>query len=303
MLTHSAPNRRIGRNGCQNRIPKKRDMNMGHSFKAGRIAAGLFLVSTASVAHAADTLYPSSVAPIALKTNSYSQNFDTLASSGTSSVLPTGWQAFEGGTNGNNAYAANNGSSNAGTIYSYGLTGNSDRALGSLASGTLAPIYYGALFTNAIGSAITGLNFGYTGEQWRAADGNDSLTFQYSFNATSVISGSWTTITSLTFLTPNSGAGVALNGNLAANQQALSGSLSGLSIADGSTFGIRWFDQNSLGSDDGLAVDNFTMSALNNPVGAVPEPSIWAMMIGGFGIIGSSLRRRRRQSAETFVTA
>lgn len=31
----------------------------------------------------------------------------------------------------------------------------------------------------------------------------------------------------------------------------------------------------------------------NPPVGPVPEPSTWAMMIVGFGVIGASLRRRR----------
>ncbi len=35
--------------------------------------------------------------------------------------------------------------------------------------------------------------------------------------------------------------------------------------------------------------------------GAVPEPATWAMMIGGFGMIGASLRNRRRKSAVSFA--
>ena len=31
--------------------------------------------------------------------------------------------------------------------------------------------------------------------------------------------------------------------------------------------------------------------------GAVPEPGTWALMIGGFGLAGASLRRRRERSA------
>jgi hypothetical protein len=27
--------------------------------------------------------------------------------------------------------------------------------------------------------------------------------------------------------------------------------------------------------------------------GAVPEPASWAMMIGGFGMVGAAMRRRR----------
>jgi hypothetical protein len=31
--------------------------------------------------------------------------------------------------------------------------------------------------------------------------------------------------------------------------------------------------------------------------GAVPEPGVWALMIAGFGMVGASLRRRRRRAA------
>jgi len=36
-------------------------------------------------------------------------------------------------------------------------------------------------------------------------------------------------------------------------------------------------------------------------IGAVPEPAAWAMMIGGFGLVGGTLRRRRAQ-VRTSVT-
>jgi hypothetical protein len=36
--------------------------------------------------------------------------------------------------------------------------------------------------------------------------------------------------------------------------------------------------------------------SLGNPdVGAVPEPSTWAMMLLGFGFVGGAMRSRRRQ--------
>ena len=40
-----------------------------------------------------------------------------------------------------------------------------------------------------------------------------------------------------------------------------------------------------------LQLDNINVTAIG---AAVPEPATWAMMIGGFGVIGASLRRRRR---------
>ena len=43
--------------------------------------------------------------------------------------------------------------------------------------------------------------------------------------------------------------------------------------------------------NDRFGVDNVTVSA---PVGAVPEPGTWAMMLFGFGGIGVAMRRRRK---------
>jgi hypothetical protein len=37
-------------------------------------------------------------------------------------------------------------------------------------------------------------------------------------------------------------------------------------------------------------------SAIGQPVGAVPEPSTWAMMLLGFGAVGMSMRRNRRKA-------
>lgn len=40
----------------------------------------------------------------------------------------------------------------------------------------------------------------------------------------------------------------------------------------------------------GTLYDSYTVQS---PSGAVPEPAAWAMMIGGFGLVGASARRRR----------
>lgn len=47
-------------------------------------------------------------------------------------------------------------------------------------------------------------------------------------------------------------------------------------------------------------VDNIAfMSPVRDckPIGSVPEPSTWAMMIGGLGLVGSSLRRSKKQES------
>src|SRR6187397_2571272 len=105
-------------------------------------------------------------AQVSLTGATYTQNFNTLASTGTSSTLPTGWLLSESGTNANTTYTAGTGSSNTGDTYSFGATSNAERAFGGLQSGSLNPTI-GAAFTNNTGGTITSLAIDYTGEQWR----------------------------------------------------------------------------------------------------------------------------------------
>ncbi|MEO5938938.1 MAG: PEPxxWA-CTERM sorting domain-containing protein, partial [Sphingomonas sp.] len=227
-----------------------------------------------------------------LTTTNYLQDFDTLASSGTGTALPAGFAINETQANADGIYAAGTGSSTAGNTYSFGAAGSTERALGSLASGSLESTY-GVLFTNALASTITAFDIAYIGEQWRLGNStDDGLTFQYSTNATSLTSGTWTTVSALNFAPLfTSGTQGALDGNLAANQRNLGATIGGLSIASGANFGFRWIDVNSGGNDHGLGVDNFSVkSTLAN--GAVPEPATWGMIILGFGALAGVVRRR-----------
>jgi hypothetical protein len=232
-------------------------------------------------------------AQTALTTTNYLQNFDTLASTGTGTTLPAGFAINETQANADGIYAAGTGSSTAGNTYSFGAAGSTERALGSLASGSLESTY-GVLFTNGLGSTITAFDIAYIGEQWRLGNStDDGLTFQYSTNATSLTTGTWTTVSALNFL-PAVIAGTqgALDGNLAGNQRSLSATIGGLSIASGANFGFRWIDVNSGGNDHGLGVDNFSVKSTLAATGAVPEPATWGMIILGFGALAGVVRRR-----------
>ncbi|MBN8814068.1 MAG: PEP-CTERM sorting domain-containing protein [Sphingomonas sp.] len=235
-------------------------------------------------------------AQTALTTTSYIQNFDTLASSGsTGTALPAGWAINETGTNANASYGIGDGSSNSGNTYSFGTTGSTERALGSLGSGSLEATY-GVLFTNQLGSAITAFDIAYIGEQWRLGNStDDGLTFEYSTNATSLTTGTWVRVSALDFLPVlTSGTQGALNGNLTANQRSLAATIGGLSITSGANFGFRWTDLNSGGNDHGLAIDNFSLTSTTGVTGAVPEPATWGMIILGFGAMAGAVRRRGR---------
>jgi hypothetical protein len=196
----------------------------------------------------------------------YTQDFNTLASSGQSDVLPNGWALAEAGSSANNdgRYTAGTGSNNAGDTYSFGSTGSSERAFGSLLSGTLIPTI-GAAFTNDTGHTISSLDLAYAGEQWRLGQvgrGPDRLDFEYNLTATSLttVSG-WVDVNALDFSSPvTTGTVGALDGNAAANRTPVAGTITGLSIAPGQTFWVRWADFNVTGADDGLGVDDFSLT-------------------------------------------
>lgn len=48
----------------------------------------------------------------------------------------------------------------------------------------------------------------------------------------------------------------------------------------------------SFGYGENVGIDNIKWDVRAIGAGAVPEPATWAMMILGFGLVGTSLRRR-----------
>ena len=206
----------------------------------------------------------------------YTQDFNTLANTGsTNNLIINGWYLNETGssTTNNGLYNTGTGSGNAGDTYSFGATASTERAIGGLLSGTLTPTI-GAQFTNNTGSTVTALDISYIGEMWRAGVLNrgaaDRLDFQLSTDATSLDTGTWSDYDSLDFNSPNLLAAIGtLNGNSSENQTPVSFSITGLSIPNGSSFWIRWTDFNISSSDDGLAIDDFSL----RPVGGGGGPS------------------------------
>jgi hypothetical protein len=198
--------------------------------------------------------------------SAYTQNFDTLsnvAGSTTNTLTIPGWFMTEsgGGARDNEQYAVDTGGSTTGDTYSYGAAGSTERALGQLRSGTLIPLF-GACFTNNTGSTVNTLAVAYNGEEWRlgTAGRTDQMNFEYSLNATDLVTGTWTNAAALNFVTPDTVTTGAKNGNAAADRTAISSSITGLSIPNGATFWIRWNDTDATGADDGLAVDDFSLT-------------------------------------------
>jgi len=204
----------------------------------------------------------------------YTQDFDGIAREGTTGdLLPLGWSSAETGTNADALYSIGNGSATAGDTRSYGTTGSGERALGGLASGSLRA-RFGAVFANTSGHTLSSAVIGYTAEWWRSGTANgsasrtDPLTFEYSRDATSLATGTWTHVAALDadnlqmpcHTTTTCGGVGAKNGNDPAFRHALSATVGGLAVPAGGTFWIRWSDIDSAGNDDGLGVDDLSVT-------------------------------------------
>ena len=211
-------------------------------------------------------------------TGSYSQNFNSLSQSGGSnnftnnSTIPSWYIQRETGNTNPNSYAASTGSSSSGSFYSFGSSGNSDRALGQVPSGSTNDMAIGLLLRNTSGVTITSISVSYTLEQWRkGADNSQGLSFTYETSSSiitnldpNISSGSgWNTVSGLNLNGPISSGpdDVSLNGNSASNRVSVTNvSINGLSLGNGDYIMLRWLDINSIGNDHGLSIDDVTIN-------------------------------------------
>lgn len=172
----------------------------------------------------------------------YTQNFNSFA--GSAATLPAGWTAT-----GSFTYrGTGNGSSNAGGSWAYGNTG--EYALGYLGSGSATSIQYRATFVNNTGSAITALAISFDFEQWRVGGGNTQ-----GFTVTGLNSLASSSLSTLNTSSCSCGS----TGTATVTPKSLT--LTGLSIPNGSTYGIQWAGSDGAGTDNGIAIDNFSITA------------------------------------------
>ncbi len=203
----------------------------------------------------------------------FTEDFNTLANTGTSSTVPAGWAFLEAGSAGNTTYTASAGSSTADT-YSFGTGTFSDRAFGGFQSNNLNPTI-GVSYINNTGSAITSISVTYTGEEWYlgVAARTDRMAFQYSTNATSLSTGAWNAVTPLDFITPNTAGVGAKDGNAAGNRTPITSTITGINIPAGAIFWFRWQDINISGVDDGLGIDDYSATFFGGASVPCTEPA------------------------------
>lgn len=248
----------------------------------------------------------------------YTQNFNSLASSGAwsnnaSTPSVVGWNVYRGGSSANStrdatqtavtAWSANTGTSTTGTFYAFASTGSSDRAIGGLSSNTTGDYAITFAVQNTTGHTLTGFTFDWVMEQWR--DGGNAtpvaqsvvVDYKVSSQATpsslgeglnyltdaSYVTGFTSLVTAASPVFANASSGAALDGNASANRVALSNTVSGLNWASGSILVIRFWDNNHPGNDHALAIDDVSFTA-------IPAPGAVALL----GVAGLVSGRRRR---------
>ncbi|XAH22102.1 ExeM/NucH family extracellular endonuclease [Xylophilus sp. GW821-FHT01B05] len=217
-------------------------------------------------------------AQVSFTGNPYTQNFDTLAASGTNiawandSTLP-GWFLFNKDMAAITTYVASTGSSSTGSFHSMGTSGSTDRALGSVTSGGA---YFGSPASgelagwialaarNDTAAAIDGVTLTFNGEQWRNG-GNTSaqkMRLEYGLGDTFDTVTTWAAAGDrLDWTSPITGAtAAAVDGNAAGRVNNVGGDLRGLDWAPGATLWLRWVANNNPGNDHGLAIDDVSLS-------------------------------------------
>lgn len=244
----------------------------------------------------------------------YSENFNGIFNSdGTGSVMSgvgavgvqdsiptlTTWRAGRVGGTGTGTFAlfadwGGSGASATGRLYSYGFPSQTERALGSLASGTTVA-GFGTYFINQSVDTYQSISISFDREVWRtqSTTSDQKLSFAYGLasggvgTANFLTSASMIAYAQLDAVAPGTlgPSNVGVDGNASPNSAPVSATITGLNWAPGDTLFIRWQDANDTGNDAGLAIDNLSMVAV------VPEPAsaLWV----GLGLAGFGLWRRR----------
>ncbi|MCC6684397.1 MAG: hypothetical protein IT247_04940, partial [Bacteroidia bacterium] len=203
----------------------------------------------------------------------YSQNFNALPSSGTTtwsnnSTLSS-WYADRSSGNGAISFYSDNGATSSDGLYSYG-TDASDRSLGALPGNPgVGNLTLGLRMKNNSGSTITALTITYSAEQWRAnGSGSQTIGFSYKTSSsaiTSVAGSGYTAVSSLDFTSPVTGTIGAIDGNSTSNKETKSFTITGISLASGSEIMLKWYFPKLANVDHGYAIDDLSITT-SNPV-------------------------------------
>jgi len=226
------------------------------------------------------------------------QFFNGLPATGTFSLtgkgpheltqLPTpitglqGWYVTQlAGSQPNVNFSTSTGSATGSGIYSYGTSGNPNRALGSLAAGT--GVYaFGLVLKNETGIILNRIQIRFLATQWRRGGSGNKNTWHFGYQLADTIRFGVDTLIGdhrFNLTSIHSGTGAAtLNGHLPVNQVWMEDSITNIYWLPGQELVLQWADFDETGSDDAMAIDDFSFKAYQQAalpvIGAVTTDSI-----------------------------
>lgn len=177
-------------------------------------------------------------------------NYNPNSAANLTATIPAGWTASSSGAAAYNGQGT--GASNVGGYWAYGSA--SEYSLGALRSGTPGNITYTVTYINNTGTTINGITLEWDYEQWRYAN-----TSGWNVSGTGALAGN-ATLNALDF----AGVAAGTNGTVSVTEIGPV-TLSGLSIANGASFGISWITTDITGSDNGVSIDNFSIAMCATP--------------------------------------
>jgi hypothetical protein len=220
---------------------------------------------------------------------SYQQDFNALAAPpktnatwADNKTLPGWYAARELGTNTHfKSYRVGDGDIKKGWIYSFGSeqgkgrNAQSDRAFGTIATASTGTIAFGVRFKNDTRQAMGNIIVNYAGEQWRN-EGNarpQALIFSYRVSKAAItnpepgVLEGWSFLSNMDFKSSRErSTEPKLDGNLPVSRLSKSGiTLPDVTLQPGEELFLRWSDVNDNGPDDGLAIDD--LSVTWSPIG------------------------------------
>jgi len=199
-------------------------------------------------------------------TTPVTENFDAMAASATA-ALPTGWKISAAGAASPTWPAAGNfsavnqqassGTPATGGRYNWG-TSATERALGIMTSGSYAsPNSIMAFFRNTNAASISQLAISYDLERYRINTAAASVQFYYSTDG-----ATWTAVAAGDIAAATIGTGANAYGfGPQATFSVSSFNITGLNIANGSDIYLRWNLNTTGGNSQGIAIDNFSLTA------------------------------------------
>ena len=194
-------------------------------------------------------------------TTAVTQNFDAMAATTT---LPSNWKMHASTSSPNYSTAsgsvtqfATGGTPATGGTYNFGAT-TAERSVGAMtSSGFASPNNLLGYFRNTNSNAITDLTIAYDAERFRINSAAASVQFFYSLNGST-----WTAVTSGDIATSSFPTGTStytFASPTIINKTNIT--ISGLNIANGSDFYLRWNINTTGGNSQAIGIDNISVTA------------------------------------------